>query len=402
MKFVRYLSGFAAWLAIVVASANITATVALAIDEGCLDDPDGCAGPRSWALDFDEELEFDDDGFGIGAAEGWQRRNGTSAEPFYEDGKAIFDGTIASWTLIDTMDHFFEGETTIHVQMDANPGEELDKGAGWWVNADNEGNQGGMYPIYGVLARNDEGEQEYQFGPDSVTDEFVPVEEGPIDVMVTLIPDEGNEEMVISYAITDAVETHTGDFTIVARDGAGSPSDDKWFTLFSLSTGQGVFEHVEVQNQPAPSLPGDFDGDGQLTTADIDDLTARSAGKQNPVEYDLNGDALVNELDIRVWAKDLFGTWIGDSDLDGEFNSGDLVRMLASGTYEVDVDSVWTQGDFNGDGRTDSGDLVAGLADGGYENGPVPAAVASVPEPTSFVLALMGLAAFGLLRNRRE
>ena len=140
--------------------------------------------------------------------------------------------------------------------------------------------------------------------------------------------------------------------------------------------------------------------DGVLDAADIDDLTARSASGLNPPEYDINLDALVDVGDVNVWVKDLVTSWIGDANLDGEFNSGDLVTVLSAGTYEIDTDAVWSTGDFDGNGRADSGDLVAALSDGGYELGPR-AAVASVPEPSSIVIILLGaLGATGIIRRR--
>jgi hypothetical protein len=147
-------------------------------------------------------------------------------------------------------------------------------------------------------------------------------------------------------------------------------------------------------------LVGDFNANGVLDGPDIDDLTTQSAGGLHPASHDLNADAMVNDVDVRVWIKDLFNSWVGDADLNGEFNSGDLVAVLASGTYEVEVDSVWTTGDFNGDGRTNSGDLVAALSDGGYELGPR-AAVASVPEPSAILLTLCGVLMIWVRRYRR-
>jgi hypothetical protein len=137
-----------------------------------------------------------------------------------------------------------------------------------------------------------------------------------------------------------------------------------------------------------------------LTAADLDDLTSQSASVTHPPAYDLNADSLVDAVDINVWVKDLFNSWIGDADLNGQFDSGDLVNVLASGTYEADVDSVWSSGDFNGDGRTNSGDLVAALADGGYEAGPR-AAAAAVPEPSSLSLLILAALCHAGLRARR-
>jgi hypothetical protein len=148
-------------------------------------------------------------------------------------------------------------------------------------------------------------------------------------------------------------------------------------------------------------VPGDFNQNGVLDAPDIDDLTAKSAGMTNPPAYDLNGDLLVNDADVKVWVKDLFKSWIGDADLNHEFNSSDLVQVLASGKYEVNEDSVWSSGDFNGDGRTNTSDLVAALADGGYELGRPPAVAAVVPEPSTILLTLLGMVLLAARRHRR-
>jgi hypothetical protein len=172
------------------------------------------------------------------------------------------------------------------------------------------------------------------------------------------------------------------------------------FHSFAAAGGDATFVLDNVSFELASAgVPGDFNGNGVLDAADIDDLTAQSASQTNPAAYDLNGDALVNTGDVNVWIKDLLNSWVGDADLNGEFNSSDLVAVLASGAYEADVDSVWSSGDFNGDGRTNSSDLVVALADGGYEQGPR-AAVQAVPEPSSAVLALIAILA--CLRRRRR
>jgi hypothetical protein len=157
---------------------------------------------------------------------------------------------------------------------------------------------------------------------------------------------------------------------------------------------------IEVYGRLAGGLPGDFNSDGVLDAADADLLTVSISAGGNPPAFDLNDDGLVNTDDLTVWVHDLRNTYFGDANVDGEFNTTDLVQVLASGTYEADVDSDWSRGDFNADGRTNSSDLVAALADGGYEAGPR-AAVASVPEPSvGRVLAILVLCGYPLVRRR--
>ena len=84
--------------------------------------------------------------------------------------------------------------------------------------------------------------------------------------------------------------------------------------------------------------------------------------------------------------------WIGDANLDGEFNSSDLVQVFLQAKYEVDVKAYWAAGDWNGDRRFDSSDLVAALQQGGYDRGPKSlTAGRSVPEPLASHLMGLGL-----------
>ncbi len=60
----------------------------------------------------------------------------------------------------------------------------------------------------------------------------------------------------------------------------------------------------------------------------------------------------------------------GDSNLDGRFDTQDLVQILQIGEYEDGIpgNSTWTEGDWNQDGDFDTGDFVLALQQGNYES----------------------------------
>ncbi|MCA9172093.1 MAG: PEP-CTERM sorting domain-containing protein, partial [Planctomycetales bacterium] len=147
------------------------------------------------------------------------------------------------------------------------------------------------------------------------------------------------------------------------------------------------------------AMPGDFDGDGDLDAADIDALSAAVRAGSTDAKYDVSNNGSVGDDDRTVWVEQLKKTYLGDSNLDGEFNSSDLVKIFSAGKYEADVSAGWEEGDWTGDDRFNSSDFVAALTAGGYELGPR-AAVAAVPEPTSCLLALVGLGALGMFARR--
>ena len=83
-----------------------------------------------------------------------------------------------------------------------------------------------------------------------------------------------------------------------------------------------------------PILPsGDFDANWQLDAADIDALASAIRAGNDPTDFDVDGQGTVDDNDLEIWVHDIRGTWFGDANLDGEFNSGDLVLVQASGAY---------------------------------------------------------------------
>ena len=141
---------------------------------------------------------------------------------------------------------------------------------------------------------------------------------------------------------------------------------------------------------------GDLSGDGLVTVEDIDLLSrATQQGSLNRA-FDFDGSGMLDVNDRIVLVEDLANTFIGDSNLDGVFDSGDFVKVFQAAEYEdgIPSNSAWATGDWNGDFEFDSADFVFAFQRGGYEKGPR-AEVNAVPEPTSLwvlMAVLIGVA----------
>jgi hypothetical protein len=136
----------------------------------------------------------------------------------------------------------------------------------------------------------------------------------------------------------------------------------------------------------AVGQPGDFDVNGALDVNDLDRLTA-AVRQGADLSYDINRDGMLDSEDHWVWIHELRGTHFGDANLDGEFNSNDLVQVLAAGVYETGDRAGWAEGDWNGDDIFDTSDMVAAFTDAAYEKA---SRSELVPEPTSTVLFSAG------------
>ena len=143
---------------------------------------------------------------------------------------------------------------------------------------------------------------------------------------------------------------------------------------------------------------GDFNSNGSLDVEDLDLLTAGMAN--NDLAFDLNSDGSTDFGDRLIWVEQLATTYIGDANLDGEFNSADFVAVFTTSKYESGESATWAEGDWNGDGVFSSSDFVVAFSGGGYEQGPQELGQLAVPEPATMLIVELGLMAM-LIRRRR-
>lgn len=135
-------------------------------------------------------------------------------------------------------------------------------------------------------------------------------------------------------------------------------------------------------------LVGDFNNDGDL---DLDDINLLTAGTQdNDLAFDLTNDGYTDNDDRVRWVSELKQTWFGDANLDGEFNSRDLIAVFTTNKFETGASALWEDGDWNGDQMFSTSDFIAAFADGGFESGPK-LAFSVVPEPIAVEMFLFGL-----------
>jgi hypothetical protein len=114
------------------------------------------------------------------------------------------------------------------------------------------------------------------------------------------------------------------------------------------------------------AIAGDLNSDRIVDAKDIDLLCA-SIQTGSPAR-DLNGDGLTSSADLDWMIHAILRTSTGDANLDGLFDSSDLVQIFQIGEYEdaTSGNSSWAEGDWNCDGEFDSSDLVAAFQEGSY------------------------------------
>ena len=136
--------------------------------------------------------------------------------------------------------------------------------------------------------------------------------------------------------------------------------DVKWEQLLDDLTIDGV------------RLDGSDLGNVRLTCtgcfADVDALQAAMREPTNLSEFDVTDDGRIDGADLQHVVDEVLKTSFGDANLDGEFDSADLVDVFQLGEYEdgLPLNSTWEEGDWNGDGEFDLSDLTLAFESGGY------------------------------------
>ena len=145
----------------------------------------------------------------------------------------------------------------------------------------------------------------------------------------------------------------------------------------------------------------DYDHSDNVDAGDLDVQAMVMSGDNHYPAFDLNNDGNVDLADRSILVRDFLQTDFGDANLDGTFNSNDLVAVFQAAEYEDGIanNSTWSEGDWDGDGDFTTRDLVLSFSTSTYEVG-----AAAVPEPTGiaslFLVACIAL--FGRCRRDRR
>jgi hypothetical protein len=153
---------------------------------------------------------------------------------------------------------------------------------------------------------------------------------------------------------------------------------------------------------------GDFDAGGSLDVADVEALIDKIRGIHRSKSFssgrmfDVNVDGRIDNDDLGYWVNDVKQTGFGDANLDGQFNSGDLIDVFQTSGFEDGIagNATWSSGDWDADGEFTTSDLLLAFQEGVYEQNAV-GSIHAVPEPSAIALSVAAtIGALMLIRRR--
>ena len=177
----------------------------------------------------------------------------------------------------------------------------------------------------------------------------------PIDPMLGALANNGGTTLTM-LPQTGSPAIDVGDPAFV-----GPPAlDQRGASYARVVNGRLDMGAVEVQSAlPSP----DFDFDGDADCDDINALTHAIANGTYMTGFDMNGDGVLDIVDIERWLCKA-GSWnlgpnlsyrFGDANLDGAVDGQDFIQWNG---YKFTANSDWCAGDFNADGMIDGQDFI--------------------------------------------
>ena len=146
---------------------------------------------------------------------------------------------------------------------------------------------------------------------------------------------------------------------------------------------------------------GDYNENGIYDAEDIDLLSQAILAGETSLVYDLDFSGSVNAFDRLEWQRRAGGITAGDANVDGLFDTSDMIRVFQHGKFETDEVALWSDGDWSGNGSFGTDDLILAFQVGRYEQPRL--AIAAVPEPCGLILWGLGvLISLGLLQRNRN
>ncbi len=125
--------------------------------------------------------------------------------------------------------------------------------------------------------------------------------------------------------------------------------------------------------QPSPGavsfsgLIGDLTDDRLVNVDDVDALCEGLKAASNDPRFDLDGNGTVTFDDHQYLIEEVLNSAAGDANLDGNFDSRDLLQIFRAGLFEnPDGSATWATGDWNCDGVFTTSDVVEAFRAGSY------------------------------------
>ena len=209
----------------------------------------------------------------------------------------------------------------------------------------------------------------------------------PGKVLVRDVDMDGEVETVVVSEIEGAAVSHVR-FSVID---AGVDGQTIATTTFPASVATVELRDVDNDGESevlGTSLDGifvfdlndrhDVNRDGRTNGEDVDALCSAVHQQLDPISnYDLNDDGQLNVEDVESLLQQRLGTVVGDVNLDGMFNSSDLISIFQSSEYEDNVasNSTWREGDWNCDGDFTTSDFIHVFAKRTYVQQSVPRSV---------------------------